>query len=64
MKISEVIEKLTQIQDQEGDIEVTCTGSTLPDGHGGVVPDVFESTAENFQVGDHKTIGKRVRIIM
>jgi hypothetical protein len=64
MRISAIIEQLQEILEKEGDIEGTCTGSTLRDGHGGPVPDVFESTVENLEVGIHPTIGKRVRIYM
>lgn len=64
MKISELIRQLDAIKQTEGDIEVTCTGSTLPDGHGklGTMPDVFETTVENLIVGDHSTIGRKVRL--
>lgn len=62
MKISMVIAELLRIKDVEGDIETTCTGSTLEDNHGGAIPDVFETTVENLIVGEHPTIGKRVRL--
>ncbi len=64
MKISELIKDLKYIKAKHGDIEVTCTASTLKDGHGGLVPDVYESTVENLIVIDNDTssIGKRVRI--
>jgi hypothetical protein len=64
MKIDHLVETLLQIRKIEGNIDVTCTGSTLPDDYGGVVPDVFESTVENLIVGDHKKIGRRVRLYM
>ena len=64
MKISELVEQLKDIKQREGDIEVSCTGSTLPDDHGGPIPDVFETTVENLIVGDHKTIGRRVRLFL
>ena len=50
MKISRLIQELSAVQEQEGDIEVTCTGSNLPDGFGEVVQDVFETTVENLIV--------------
>jgi hypothetical protein len=61
VKISELINQLHEIWNREGNIEVTCTGSTLLDGEG-PMPDVFETTVENLEVGTHKNIGKRVRI--
>ena len=64
MVITQVVEYLLKVKDIEGNIEVTGTGSTLPDDHGGPIPDVFETTIENFEVGTHKTIGKRVRMLM
>jgi len=65
MRISKVIERLSDILEREGDIETTCTASTLEDDHGGPIPDVFESTVENFVVGENpKFGGKKVRIYM
>ncbi len=64
MRISDVVEELLRVKDTEGDIEVTCTGSTLPDGHGGPIPDVFETTVENFIVSDHPMIGRCVRVYL
>lgn len=64
MFIDDVIEELLRIRKAEGNIQVTCTGSFLPDGHGGAIPAVFETTVENFQVGEHPTIGKRVRLYL
>lgn len=64
MKISRLIEELTRVADTQGDIEVTCTGSTLEDGHGGPIPDVFETTVGTLDVGEHPTIGKRVRLFL
>jgi hypothetical protein len=69
MKISDLIERLQDIMGEEGDIEVTCTGSTLPDDHGKrglIVGDVFETTVENLIVRqDDKYEGrKRVRLYL
>lgn len=64
MKISSLVAELLKIMEREGDINVTCTGSSLDDNHGGPVPDVFETTVENLVVGKHPTIGKRVRLYM
>ena len=62
MKIDDVIENLRRIREEEGNIECTCTGSILPDNHGDkALASIFESTVENFVVGEHPTIGKRVR---
>lgn len=65
MKISKLIDRLNWVKERHGDIEVTCTGATLPDGHGhSATPDVFETTVESLVVGEHKTLGKRVRIYL
>lgn len=37
MKISRLIEELTRVKKSLGDVEVTCTASTLPDNHPGSV---------------------------
>lgn len=62
MKISELIEELQQVLAKEGDIEVTCTGSSIPDWdrrkHG--IPDVYETTVENLVVHDGFAFGERV----
>lgn len=52
--------------EREGDIEVTCTGSNLPDDHGGPIPDVYETTVENSIVHRDKSVfgKKRVRMYM
>jgi len=47
MIISQLIKELQQMKQLYGDVQVTCTASTLPDGHGGPVSDVYESTVEN-----------------
>ncbi|MDO8668938.1 MAG: hypothetical protein Q7K65_01455 [Candidatus Buchananbacteria bacterium] len=63
MKISALVEKLLQVQEQEGDIEVTCTGSTWPDDPE-PLPDIFETTVENLVVADRQPLGKRVRLFL
>ena len=75
MKISQLISELKAKQEIEGDIEVTCTGTTLQDDHcsiiegsplgtRSVIPDVFETTVENLIVGSHPNIGPCVRICL
>ncbi len=71
MKISELIEQLQAVKKREGNIEVTCTGSFLPDQFC-PLPDVFETTVENLTVGtwkrgagkDAEIIGRRVRLCL
>lgn len=64
MKISRLIKELQAIKKKEGDIEVTCTGSTIPDRKEWDT-DVFESTVENLIVNrKHPAHGKAVRIWM
>lgn len=62
MRISELIANLEKIKKDNGDIEVTCTASLLRDGHGGVIPDIFESTVENLILREDGKLGRRVRI--
>lgn len=68
MKIDDVIEQLQAIREQEGNIDVTCTAATLPDGYSSRdlpnLPDVYESTVENFQLLTEPkgSLKKRVRI--
>ena len=66
MNISKLIDQLEEVRSEFGDIEVTCTGSTLPDGHGWPIPDVFESTVERVFVveDDNNRLGTRVRLFM
>ena len=64
MKISQLIARLQELKKQEGNIEVTCTGSNLNDDHGGPIPDVFETTVENLVVRDGGNLGKRVRLYL
>lgn len=61
MRISKLIEELERTKSKEGDIETTCTWSTLPEDKK-PLPDVFETTVEHLQVGEHPNIGKRVRL--
>ena len=66
MKISALMKELYRVKCEHGDIEVTCTGSNLPDNHGGVIPDVFETSAENLIVKSSPSVfgEKRVRIYL
>ena len=56
MIISKLIEQLQEIKDREGDIEVTTTGSLIPDGQDAAgndnanIPLAFESTVETLIV--------------
>jgi hypothetical protein len=66
MRILSAIEELQRLYEREGNIEITLTASSLPDGHsqsGGVIPDVYESTFENIKVlqADDK-LPKRARL--
>lgn len=59
MQIEQLIEELLEIKKQHGNIEVTCTGSTLQDD--GL--DVFETTVEALVVNEkHPVHGKAVRL--
>lgn len=68
MQIDDVIEQLQAIRETEGNIEVTCTAATLPDGYSSKnlpnLPDVYESTVEHFQVLKEPkgSLKKRVRL--
>lgn len=79
MKISELIEKLTKIQEKHGDIKVTCMHASLPFGFkyspSSARPDVFETTVEQLfvykkgevgdvHIDDAESMGKRVFIRM
>jgi len=64
MKISELMKELKKMQENVGDVEVTCTASLLPDGYGGVIPDVFESTVENLRLEANVAFRTHVRIYM
>lgn len=46
MKIDRLIEELKRIKKEKGNIEVTCTHSTLPEGYNAPA-DSFETTVEN-----------------
>lgn len=68
VRIDDVIEKLQAIRKAEGNIEVTCTAATLPDGYSVKnlpdFPDVYESTVESFQLLTEPkgNLEKRVRL--
>ncbi len=62
MKISQLIAQLEATLEREGNLEVTCTGSTLEDNHGGAIPDVYETTVETLVVKTDGDLGKRVRL--
>lgn len=63
MKIDQLIEELRRVRKEHGNIEVTCTGSTLKDGSGVGGLDVFETTVEKIIVNEkHPTHGKAARI--
>ena len=62
MRIDDLIAELEEVKKRHGNIEVTCTASTLPEGDTNMGANVFESTVENLQVHDHKTIGKCVHL--
>lgn len=72
MRISKLIEELQKIKEKHGDIEVTCTGSSLRDSdHDDPIPNVFESTVHHLFVQTEKshpsrsgTLGTRVRLNM
>jgi len=68
MKISKLIERLKFIQQEHGDIDVTCTASTdgdSKDPHPQMTGGCFESTVENLVVQEQNekwNHGKRVRL--
>jgi len=65
MDILDVIDKLQELYEREGHMEVTCMHSTLPEGEGkGVLANHFETTVENFVVNepDDNIKFKRVRL--
>ena len=78
MKIDQLIEELRRVSKEHGNIEVTCTGSTLRDGFNAgslaiiratgreprdLPADVFETTVENIIVNEnHPTHGKAARV--
>lgn len=66
MKISTLIEELSKALEKEGDIEVTCTASSLGDDiETTALPDVWESTVEHLVVREGGTFGgKRVRLYL
>ena len=72
MKISKLIEELQREKEKHGDIEVTCTGSFIPDGYGELDGncDIFETTVETLKfikAGEGRTgenIGARIRLYL
>lgn len=66
MKISELIDQLERTREREGDIEVTCTGSTLPDDSRPTgLSDVFETTVETIVILDGGAMRfKRARLYL
>lgn len=56
MLISELIEQLERVKDEDGDLEVTMQGSLLEDGYkarkDSAIVDVFESTVCSMRVYD------------
>jgi hypothetical protein len=63
MKISALIKELQQTKAKHGDIEVTCTGTTLGD-QDKPIPDVFETTVENLVIRKDGELGLRVRLYL
>jgi hypothetical protein len=61
MTISQLIKELQRMKKLYGDMNVTCTASTLPDNHG-PIPDVYESTVENLIVRSDGASGYRIRL--
>lgn len=66
MKITELINELRKTLAKEGDIEVTCTATTLEgDVQSSILPDVWESTVQHLVIRDGGTFGfKRVRLYL
>lgn len=62
MKILDLVEELLKVHAREGNLEVTCTASTLPDSQK-PLSDAFESTVENLHVTNSNNFGKHVRIL-
>ncbi len=64
MKIDEVMAELRRVRKDHGNIEVTCTGSTLCDSDGPLYKSgVFETTVENIIVNtQHPKHGKAARL--
>jgi len=66
MKIDRLIEELRRIREAHGNIEVTCTVSTMPDQDPNMtcgIPNVYETTVENLIVAEqHPRHGKAVRL--
>jgi len=67
MKISKLVRALKTMQNKHGDVEVTCTGSSLPDWErqrGKGLPDVFETTVEKLEFRSQGDLAERVRLWM
>ena len=62
MKIDKLIEELKRVRKEEGNIEVTCTGSDIRENPEDPFCRAWETTVENLVVHDHKNIGKCVRL--
>jgi hypothetical protein len=58
-----MIEKLQYLLEEEGDLELTCTGSFISDGHPhDIKTEVFETTLENLVVLQPNDIFKEKRV--
>lgn len=65
MYIDELIDELNRIKKREGNIQVTCTGTVLPDSPENMpLPDVFETTVETLLVRRGGMLGTRVRLYL
>lgn len=70
MKISQLIEELSHIKSEHGDIEVTCTATSQNDcPNDATYPNIFETTVSNLEIRtekDHSSrsgkLGTRVRL--
>lgn len=58
MLISELIEHLEDIRAEQGEIETTCEVLGVQGN------EAFETTIEHFDVHEHPTIGKCVKVLM
>lgn len=66
MKINQLIEELTSMRKRHGNIQVTCTGTTLPDDKDNF-PNVFETTVENLVLqegGENWNGTRRIRLYL
>ncbi len=66
MKISALIEELRKTMAKEGDVEVTCTATSLEDDiETTALPDAWESTVEHLVMREGGAFGsKRVRLYL